>query len=76
MPWKTMDVREQRVQFVVAASRREKSLSAGARSLAYGVPPATFGESDMGSKDWPGLPSGAGGRNTVHDTPRQSCRKR
>lgn len=28
MPWKTMDVREQRVQFVVAASRREKSFSA------------------------------------------------
>ena len=24
MPWKTMDVREQRVKFVVAASRREK----------------------------------------------------
>ena len=28
MPWKMMDVREQRVQFVVAASRREKSFSA------------------------------------------------
>src|SRR6266511_2784259 len=28
MPWKTMDVREQRVQFVVAAMRREKSLTA------------------------------------------------
>ena len=28
MPWKTMDVREQRVQFVVAAKRREKPLSA------------------------------------------------
>jgi transposase InsO family protein len=28
MPWKTMDVQEQRVQFVVAASRREKSLTA------------------------------------------------
>jgi transposase InsO family protein len=28
MPWKTMDVREQRVQFVVAAARREKSLTA------------------------------------------------
>ncbi len=28
MPWKTMDVREQRVQFVVAASRQEKSFSA------------------------------------------------
>jgi transposase len=28
MPWKTMDVREQRVQFVVAAMRRERSLSA------------------------------------------------
>jgi hypothetical protein len=28
MPWKTMDVREQRVQFVVAAWRREKSFSA------------------------------------------------
>jgi hypothetical protein len=26
MPWKTMDVQEQRVQFVVAASRREASL--------------------------------------------------
>src|SRR4051794_29014785 len=24
MPWKTMDIREQRVRFVVAASRREK----------------------------------------------------
>ena len=28
MPWKTMDVREQRVRFVVAATRREKSFSA------------------------------------------------
>ncbi len=28
MPWKTMDVQEQRVQFVVAASRREKSFTA------------------------------------------------
>jgi transposase InsO family protein len=28
MPWKTMDVREQRVRFVVAASREEKSFSA------------------------------------------------
>ena len=28
MPWKTMDVREQRVQFVVAALRREQSLTA------------------------------------------------
>jgi transposase InsO family protein len=27
MPWKTMDVREQRMSFVVLASRREKSLS-------------------------------------------------
>src|ERR1017187_3646337 len=28
MPWKTMDVREQRVSFVVTASRGEKSLTA------------------------------------------------
>jgi len=28
MPWKTMDVREQRVQFVVAAIRKEKPFSA------------------------------------------------
>ncbi len=27
MPWKTMEIREQRVQFVVAASRREKSMT-------------------------------------------------
>ncbi len=28
MPWKTMDVREQRVRFVVAAIRKEKPFSA------------------------------------------------
>jgi transposase len=28
MPWKTMDIREQRVRFVVAASRCEKSMTA------------------------------------------------
>ena len=28
MPWKTMEVREQRVQFVVVAARREKSFTA------------------------------------------------
>ena len=28
MPWKTMDVKEQRVRFVVAASRKEKSFTA------------------------------------------------
>jgi transposase-like protein len=28
MPWKTMEAEEQKVQFVVAASRREKSLTA------------------------------------------------
>src|ERR1035438_10053699 len=28
MPWKTMDVREQRMQFVVTAKRREKSFTA------------------------------------------------
>ncbi|HTS35307.1 MAG TPA: helix-turn-helix domain-containing protein, partial [Candidatus Solibacter sp.] len=28
MAWKTMDVQEQRVRFVVAASREEKSLTA------------------------------------------------
>jgi transposase InsO family protein len=28
MPWKTMDVQEQRVRFVVAAGRREKSMTA------------------------------------------------
>jgi transposase len=28
MPWKTMDVREQRVSFVVTANRGEKSLTA------------------------------------------------
>jgi transposase-like protein len=28
MPWKTMEAEEQKVRFVVAAARREKSLSA------------------------------------------------
>jgi transposase len=35
MPWKTMDVKEQRVKFVVAASRREKAFS-GLR-LEFGI---------------------------------------
>ena len=38
MPWKTMDVREQRVQFVVAAARREKSLSALCREFGVTRP--------------------------------------
>jgi transposase InsO family protein len=35
MPWKTMDIREQRVQFVVAASRREKPFSS--LCLEFGI---------------------------------------
>jgi transposase InsO family protein len=35
MPWKTMDVREQRVKFVVAACRREKPFSA--LCLEFGI---------------------------------------
>ena len=38
MPWKTMDVKEQRVRFVVAASRREKSLSALCLEFAISRP--------------------------------------
>jgi len=33
MPWKTMDVREQRVRFVVAALRSEQSLSSLCREF-------------------------------------------
>ena len=35
MPWKTMDVKEQRVQFVVAASRREQSMSCVVQGVRY-----------------------------------------
>jgi transposase InsO family protein len=38
MPWKTMDVREQRVQFVVAAARGEKSFSALCREFGVTRP--------------------------------------
>jgi transposase InsO family protein len=38
MPWKTMDVREQRVQFVVAAARRERSLTALCREFGISRP--------------------------------------
>jgi len=38
MPWKTMDVREQRVQFVVAAVRGEKSFSALCREFGITCP--------------------------------------
>src|SRR5271166_3927393 len=41
MPWKTMDVREQRVQFVVAAIRREKSF--GALCGEFGISRPTGG---------------------------------
>ena len=39
MPWKTMDVQEQRVRFVVAAHRREKTIGGsvpGVRDFAAG----------------------------------------
>jgi transposase InsO family protein len=38
MVWKTMDVKEQRVRFVVTASRREKSLAALCREFAISRP--------------------------------------
>src|SRR5271167_3737575 len=38
MPWRTMDVREQRVRFVVAAHRREKSLSELCREFGISRP--------------------------------------
>jgi hypothetical protein len=43
MPWNTMDVREQRVQFVVAATRREKSFSALCAEFGISRPPAACG---------------------------------
>ena len=38
MPWKTMDVREQRMRFVVAATRREKSLTGLCREFGISRP--------------------------------------
>jgi transposase len=38
MPWKTMDVREQRVRFVVAAYRREKALAELCREFGISRP--------------------------------------
>jgi len=38
MPWKTMDVREQRVRFVVAAYRREKTLAELCREFGISRP--------------------------------------
>lgn len=38
MPWKTMDVKEQRVRFVVAALRRESSLSSLCREFGISRP--------------------------------------
>ena len=38
MPWKAMDVREQRVRFVVAAVRRERSLSSLCREFGISRP--------------------------------------
>ena len=43
MPWKTMEVREQRVQFVVAATRGEKSFSALCAEFGISRPPAACG---------------------------------
>jgi hypothetical protein len=38
MPWKTMDVQEQRVRFVVAAYRREKTLAELCREFGISRP--------------------------------------
>lgn len=38
MPWKTMDIQEQRVRFVLAAARKEKSLTALCREFQISRP--------------------------------------
>ena len=56
MPWKTMDVREQRVSFVVSASRGERSLTAlCARSSASRVRRAIYGCRAIGRAGWSGI---------------------
>ena len=70
MPWKTMDVQEQRVQFVVAAGRREKSFSALCQEFGISRPTGYCGYNaiNKGSRLFPEL-----GRRPWH-SPQQTAR--
>ena len=76
MPWKTMDVREQRVRFVVAAMRRERPLTALCEEFGYRVPPANLWLNDIANRGSPGLPNAVGVRRTARDKRLRSWRSR
>lgn len=65
MPWKTMDVREQGVRFVVAAYRREKTLAELCREFGISRPVGYEWLKRYRRADWQRSRKAAGGRNTV-----------
>jgi transposase InsO family protein len=76
MPWKTMDVREQRVSFVVTASRGEKSLTALCQEFGISRPTGYLWLSRYRREGLLGLPNAAGGRRGVRIELRRQWKKR
>ena len=60
-----MDVREQRVQFVVAAARREKSFTALCQEFGISRPTGSLWVKRYEQPGCPALPNTAGVRGTV-----------
>ena len=67
MAWRTMEVREQRVRFVVAAHRREKSLAELCREFDISRPAGTSGCGATNKAGWKPSPSAAGVRTSARD---------
>ena len=66
MPWKTMDVREQRVRFVVAADRREKTMAALCQEFGISRPVGyEWLKRYRRRREWRGSRNAAGGRSKV-----------
>jgi len=58
-PWKTMDVQEQKVKFVVAASRREKSLTALCQEFGISRPTGLLWRKRYEAKGVAGIAEGS-----------------
>jgi len=67
MPWKTMDVQEQRVRFVVAAYRREKALAELCREFGISRPVGYEWLKRYARAEWQRLLNAAGNRSIVRD---------
>ncbi len=72
MPWKTMEAEEQKVRFVVAATRQEKSLTALCEEFGISRPTGYLWWRAIEKPGWRGSRSAGGDRSRGQSARRQS----